>query len=139
MLQTLKDQSYEFSETAVKHEVHKSGERQETVSEIEFTLTFSFGFMEYSHDFVWLNEDVDTLLLQIEKIGNGKSGTLGVLSPGISFAYERYEHEPELFFFTVLMDTGYVNSYMGTDSSLGITLRVSLSEISDWIGSLLKE
>lgn len=37
------------------------------------------------------------------------------------------------------MDTGYINSYMGTESKIGITLTVSKEEINDWITSFIKK
>lgn len=44
----------------MKHEVFKIGELECSTFEIE--LTFSYVFLDYAHNFVWLNEDVDTLL-----------------------------------------------------------------------------
>ncbi|WP_153733377.1 hypothetical protein [Sporosarcina obsidiansis] len=134
----LKDRSFEWSETAVAHEVFKLGETEGTLFEIEFTLTFSFGFLEYAHDFVWVNKDVETLLEQLHKIGGKKSGTLSALSPGLSFSYEQSEHERDVYFFSVFMDAGYMNSYMGTETGLSITLRTTWKEIKIWFASFIE-
>lgn len=134
----LRDMSYEFSETAVKHEVFKIGKPEGNLFEIEFTLTFSYGFLEYAHDFVWLNEDVEVLLKQIKEMDGKESGTFSVLSPGVSFSYSKYTHEEGIYFFTVAMDTGYINAYMGTESNLGITIKTTLTAISTWVKSFLQ-
>ncbi|WP_301107485.1 hypothetical protein [Sporosarcina sp.] len=139
MKHVLKDCSHEFSETAVVHEVFALGEPEGTLFEIEFRLTFSYGFLEYGHNFVWLNEDIETLLVQLNEIGEEASGNLSALSPGVSFSYERYEHEPDTYFFSVFMDAGYINSYMGTDSGLGITLRTTLEEIKEWFENFIQK
>ncbi len=136
MAYTLKDRSYEFSKTEVTHEVFKVGKREGSLFEIEFTLTFSYGFLDYSHNFVWLNEDIEILIHQMNKMDQRESGTLGTLSPGVSFSYLKDPHEKDLYEFTVYMDTGYINAYMGTESKLGITLTASKNEIKEWVASL---
>lgn len=135
----LKDRYFEFSETAVTHEVFKIGESEGTLFEVEFKLTFSYGFLDYAHNFVWLNEDIETLIEQINKIGGENSGTLGTFSPGVSFSYEACEHEKGLYELSVFMDTGYINSYMGTESKLGITLTASMDEIRGWIAAIIEK
>ncbi|ARF13110.1 hypothetical protein [Sporosarcina ureae] len=135
---TLKDRSFEFSETEVKHEVIKIGEPEDDLFEIEFKLTFSYGFLNYSHNFIWINQDIETLLEQMKKMDEKNYGTLSVLSPGVSFAYLKDPHDENLYEFTVFMDTGYINSYMGTESKLGITLIVTREDIANWITSFIK-
>lgn len=135
----LKDRSFEFSETEVKHEVFKVGKPEGTLFEIEFKLTFSYGFLNYSHNFVWINQDIETLSEQLKKMDENDSGTLSVLSPGVSFAYSKDPHDENFYEFTVFMDTGYINSYMGTESKLGITVTVSHEEIGNWIASFIKD
>ncbi|WP_313234982.1 hypothetical protein [Sporosarcina ureae] len=136
---TLKDRSFEFSETEVKHEVIKIGEPEDDLFEIEFKLTFSYGFLNYSHNFIWINQDIETLLEQMKKMDEKNYGTLSVLSPGVSFAYSKDPHDENFYEFTVFMDTGYINSYMGTESKLGITLTVSREDIANWITSFIKK
>ncbi|PIC57863.1 hypothetical protein CSV80_06010 [Sporosarcina sp. P12(2017)] len=135
---TLKDRSFEFSETEVKHEVIKIGESEDGLFEIEFKLTFSYGFLNYSHNFIWINQEIETLLEQMKKMDEKSCGTLSVLSPGVSFAYSKDPHDESLYEFTVFMDTGYINSYMGTESKLGITLTVPREYIGNWITSFIK-
>ncbi len=136
---TLKDTDYEFSETEVKHEVIRIGKFENDLFEIEFKLTCSFGFLEFAHNFVWLNEDITTLLNQIENIGEEKHGTLSVLSPGIAFSYVKYPHKDNIYEFTIHLDTGFINSDMGTGANLGLTLMTSLDEIRIWVQALLKQ
>lgn len=140
MSYTLKDRSFEFSETEVTHEVFLIGALDGSRYEIEFKLTFSYGFLTHTEQFVWLNDDVEILLEQVEKMHETESGTLGGFSPGISFSYEKYvdEEEEDLYAFTVHMDTGYINAFMGTESNLGITLTASKDEIKEWIFAFIK-
>lgn len=133
----LKDRSFDFSETEVKYEVLKLNEMEDGLTEIEFDLTFSYGFLDYTHRFVWINEDVESLVEQIEGMGQREIGSLGVLSPGISFTYEACPHEEGMYTFTILMDSGYVNSGMGTDSGIGISLYVHQEEVKQWISAVL--
>ncbi|PID21431.1 hypothetical protein CSV61_09400 [Sporosarcina sp. P3] len=135
---TLKDRSFEFSETEVKHEVFNMGELEDGLFEIEFKLTFSYGFLNYSHNFVWINQDIETLLEQLKIMDETTNGTLSVLNPGISFAYSQDPHDEYFYEFTVFMDTGYINSHMGTESKLGITLSVSREDIKNWIVAFLR-
>lgn len=135
----LKDRSHEFSETEVRHEVFNIGKPEGNLFEIEFKLTFSYGFLDYSHNFVWINQDIETLREQLKKMDENDSGTLSVLSPGISFAYSKDPHDETFYEFTVFMDTGYINSYMGTESKLGITLTVSQEGIGNWVASFIKD
>ncbi|ARK20372.1 MULTISPECIES: hypothetical protein [Sporosarcina] len=135
---TLKDESFDFSETEVTHEVLKIGEPEDGLFEIEFKLTFSYGFLNYSHNFVWLNQDIETLLEQLKKMDGKNNGTLSVLSPGVSFSYSQNPHDENFYEFTVFMDTGYINSYMGTESKLGITLSATREDIENWVASFLK-
>lgn len=137
MENTLKDRSFEFSKTEVKHEVIKIGEPEDGLFEIKFKLTFSYGFLNYSHDFIWINQDVETLIEQLKKMDKKNYGTLSVLSPGVSFAYSKDPHDVNFYEFTVFMDTGYINSYMGTESKFGITLTASREDIGNWITSFL--
>lgn len=63
-----------------------------------------------------------------------ESGTLGTFSPGVSFSYSKdidEEEKDDLYGFTVFMDIGYINSYTGTESKLGLTLTASNEEIKD--------
>ncbi|AXI01026.1 hypothetical protein DV702_15660 [Sporosarcina sp. PTS2304] len=138
MKHTLKDSSFEFSETEVIYEVLNIGELEDGLFEIEFELTFSFGFLKYSHPFIWINEDIDTLVEQLKKMDEENEGTLSVLSPGVSFAYSKYPHDENVYEFTVFMDTGYINSYMGTESKFGITVVASFDDIERWILSFIK-
>lgn len=135
----LRDTGYQFSETEIKHEVIRIGKPKEDLFEIEFKITCSFGFLEFSHNFVWLNEDVTSLLNQIKNIGEKERGYLSVLSPGIAFSYTKYPHQENLYEFTFHLDTGFINSDMGTGANLGLTLMTSLDEISIWIQNLLKQ
>jgi len=64
--------SFDFSKTEAIHEVLKIGEPEDGLFEIEFKLTFSCGFLNYSHNLVWLNQDIETLLEQLKRM-DGKN------------------------------------------------------------------
>lgn len=126
----LEDLSIKFSETKVGLNVlEKKGET------IHFDLNLECEFLNFSHDYVWLEEDVDLVLEEIANIkkNNLERDIITVDSPGIEFSYEQYPHDKTIYFFTVSVDLGFITSDMGTETLLSITLKTTLPDLENWI------
>lgn len=126
----LEDLSIEFSETKVGLNVLEK--KDET---IHFDLTLECEFLNFSHDYVWLEEDVDLVLKSIANIkrNNLEQDIISVDSPGIAFSYEQYSYDKTIYFFTVSVDLGFITSNMGTETLLSITLNTTLADFENWI------
>ena len=126
----LEDLSIEFSETKVGLNVLEK--KDET---IHFDLMLECEFLNFSHDYVWLEEDVDLVLKSIANIkrNNLEQDIISVDSPGIAFSYEQYSHDKTIYFFTVSVDLGFITSNMGTETLLSITLHTTLADFENWI------
>ena len=136
-METLYDQSYDVSATSIAHDVVRIGEKEDGLFDIEWDVTFSFGFLTHTERMLWMNEDVETLLEQLGRLK--EQGTLGTLSPGLSIAYEAYPHEEGLYRFAFWLDPGEMNSLIGTEAGFGLALLATQEALVEWLRGLLPE
>ncbi|WP_285767109.1 hypothetical protein [Peribacillus sp. SI8-4] len=134
---TLLDLYYEDSKAKMGLML-KDKKNVEEIIRMDIQVSFEYEFSVVKSDIVWTKEDIDLLKEQIYAIPSESTvGTIALLEPDLTFTYiKNYEEENKKLSLYVTIDSGLVNSHMGTET--GPTLKIITTEdnLIKWIDNV---
>ncbi len=116
----------------------KNKEEIEDFVRLDIQVSFEFNFSTVESNIVWTQEDISILKEQIHEISSESIvGTLSSLEPDLTFMYIKdSEEETEELTLYITLDSGLVNSAIGTET--GPTLKIITTEdkLIKWINDI---
>src|SRR5690625_1527215 len=134
---TLFDMYYEDSKVKMDM-LLRNKEKNEDFVRLDIQVSFEFNLSTVESNIVWTEEDISILKEQIHEISSESIvGTLSSLEPDLTFMYIKdSEEETEELTLYITLDSGLINSDIGTET--GPTLKIITTEdkLIKWISNI---
>ncbi len=131
---SLKDLNYDESKVELLMELQKK-EMIEDVLRMDIKILLSFGFSKIESNIVWTKEDIEILKKQIQSIEINKTDEMSTLEPDLTFTYLSSSDDNEIALY-ISIDSGFINSNIGTESGPAIKMFTTKLDLLDWIKSI---
>jgi len=133
---TLFDMYYEDSKVKMDM-LLRNKEKNEDFVRLDIQVSFEFNLSTVESNIVWTEEDISILKEQIHEMSSESIvGTLSSLEPDLTFMYIKDSEETEELTLYITLDSGLINSDIGTET--GPTLKIITTEdkLIKWISNI---
>lgn len=133
---TLFDMYYEESKAKMDM-LLRNKEKNEDFVRLDIQVSFEFNLSTVESNIVWTEEDISILKEQIHEMSSESIvGTLSSLEPDLTFMYIKDSEETEELTLYITLDSGLINSDIGTET--GPTLKIITTEdkLIKWISNI---